>query len=165
MRSEHKKLYFSGQKDAKKTDQIVCVEELKLQLLAKSATCPGIINIIWSLLTSDANPDDDSEFLDDFIEYINKKKPTNSNAFSVNIENKEPHIPEKKEIEMEELFQKNLKKYEKWQMNYLSGTKYEIYRVPFKQHKFQGLKYKDVVMIIYHKMNITLIGIELKVGN
>ena len=50
-------------------------------------------------------------------------------------------------------------------MNYLSGTKYEIYRVPFKRQKFQGLKYKDVVMIIYHKMNITLIGMELKVGN
>jgi hypothetical protein len=30
MRPDHKKLYYSGQRDAKKIDQIVCIEELKL---------------------------------------------------------------------------------------------------------------------------------------
>jgi hypothetical protein len=33
-------------------DQVLCSEELKLQLLAKSSICPGIITIIWSLITS-----------------------------------------------------------------------------------------------------------------
>ena len=54
---------------------------------------------------------------------------------------------------------------DKWKINYLTGTKYEIYRVPFKRQKFEGYKYKDVVMILYHKMNVTLIGLEIKVGN
>ena len=37
---------------------------MKLQLLAKSSVCPGIITIIWALITSDTNPieeqDDDT---------------------------------------------------------------------------------------------------------
>ena len=32
--------------------QIICVEEIKLQLLSKSCLCPGIITIIASLITS-----------------------------------------------------------------------------------------------------------------
>lgn len=38
---------------------------------------------------------------------------------------------------------------EKWQMNYEMGTKYELYRVPLKRQKFEGLKYRDVCMILY----------------
>lgn len=34
------------------------MEELKLQLLAKSSICPGIITIIWSLITSSTNSND-----------------------------------------------------------------------------------------------------------
>jgi hypothetical protein len=60
---------------------------------------------------------------------------------------------------------KEFRMFEKWQINYLTGTKYEIYRVPFKRSKYEGYKYKDVVMILYHKMNVTLIGLEIKVGN
>ena len=88
MSQENKKLYYSGLNDAKKVDQIVCVEELKLKLLAKSASCPGIITIIWGLITSDSSGDPDhEEFEENFIEYINKKQHiTNSNAFAVNIE-------------------------------------------------------------------------------
>jgi hypothetical protein len=40
---------------------VLCVEELKLQLIAKSSLCPGIITIIWSLLTSDTGDDDEEE--------------------------------------------------------------------------------------------------------
>lgn len=50
---EHKDLFYSGLTRTQKTDQVLCIEELKLQLLAKSSVCPGIITIIWSLLTSD----------------------------------------------------------------------------------------------------------------
>ena len=58
-----------------------------------------------------------------------------------------------------------MEKMEKWQFNYLTGTKYELYRVPFKRRKFEGLKFKEVCMIMYHKLNMTLIGLEIKVGN
>ena len=50
---EHKDLYHSGLTNTQKVDQVLCIEELKLQLLAKSSVCPGIITIIWSLITSD----------------------------------------------------------------------------------------------------------------
>ena len=53
----------------------------------------------------------------------------------------------------------------KWQFNYLTGLKYELYRVPFKHEKFVGLRFKEVCMILYYKLNMTLIGLEIKVGN
>jgi len=56
---EHKDLYYSGLSKTQKVDQVLCIEELKLQLLAKSSVCPGIITIIWSLITSDTTGDDD----------------------------------------------------------------------------------------------------------
>lgn len=39
---------------------MLCVEELKLKLLAKSSVCPGIITIIWSLITSDVDGEEES---------------------------------------------------------------------------------------------------------
>lgn len=41
------------------------------------------------------------------------------------------------------------KKKETWLLNYEAGTKYELYRVPLKKQIFEGLKYKDVCMILY----------------
>ena len=60
---------------------------------------------------------------------------------------------------------KDIKKMDKWHFNYLNGTKYELYRVPFKHKKFAGLKFREICMILYKKMNLTLIGLEIKVGN
>ena len=57
---EHKKLFYHGLAAGMPVDdQVLCVEELKLKLLAKSSVCPGIITIIWSLITSDVGDDDD----------------------------------------------------------------------------------------------------------
>lgn len=58
---EHKDLYYSGLSNTQKVDQVLCIEELKLQLLAKSSVCPGIITIIWSLITSDTVSSDTTE--------------------------------------------------------------------------------------------------------
>ena len=50
---ETKKMYFSAlTKDSETHDQIICVEEIKLQMLGKSCVCPGINTIIASLTTS-----------------------------------------------------------------------------------------------------------------
>ena len=69
---EHKDLYYSGQERARLEDQILCIQELKLQLMAKSAICPGIITIIWSLITSNSTGLHDIEDCsDDLIEYVN----------------------------------------------------------------------------------------------
>ena len=56
---------------------MLCIEELKLQLLAKSSICPGIITIIWSLITSDTGGSDengnDIEPDDTVTELLNNK--------------------------------------------------------------------------------------------
>lgn len=52
-----------------------------------------------------------------------------------------------------------------WKHNYQSGTKYELYRVPLKHTKYNGLKFKDVVMILYQKKQIFLIALEVRIAN
>lgn len=52
---ENKDLYYSSLFSTDH-DQVICVEELKLQLLAKTCLCPGISTIVTSLITSDKPP-------------------------------------------------------------------------------------------------------------
>lgn len=40
-----------------------------------------------------------------------------------------------------------------------------MYRIPLKKKTYQGLKFKEICMILYYKMNITLIALEVMVGN
>ena len=44
-----------------KNDQIVCIESLKLSLLAKSCQCPGLVVLITNLIKSSMDPPDDWE--------------------------------------------------------------------------------------------------------
>jgi hypothetical protein len=56
------------------------VQELKLQLMAKSAICPGLITIIWSLITSNSTGLHDIEDCsDELIEYVNNRDKNPSN--------------------------------------------------------------------------------------
>lgn len=57
-----------------------------------------------------------------------------------------------------------LKKKEVWTHNYQSGTNYELYKVTLKRNKFQGLKFKDICMILYQKENIFLIALEVRIA-
>ena len=41
------------------------------------------------------------------------------------------------------------KKEKIWMHNYKSGTKYELYQVPLMGADYSGLKFRDVVMILY----------------
>lgn len=43
------------------TDQIVCIESMKLSLLAKSCICPGLIVLINNLIKSSEDPDEKVE--------------------------------------------------------------------------------------------------------
>jgi hypothetical protein len=136
VKPEHKDLYYSGLQSEIRIDQVICVEELKLQLLAKSCISPGIITIIWSLITSNTPSIQIKE---------KKEEKTNKNPL---------HPPPPKKTEEEE-----------WMVNYLSGMDFELYRVPLKQKKYAGFKFKDVVMILFQKLHIILIALEVKIGD
>jgi len=43
---------LSLNKEDIKNDQIVCIESLKLSLLAKSCLCPGLVTLITNLIRS-----------------------------------------------------------------------------------------------------------------
>lgn len=139
--------------------------------------------MIWSLITSNTTGvENDEEPDDELIEYINKPKYNRGAVFSHSSAQAMGDTPisgvglgrmglhgtgpaGSANLETRLSYSKEFRDIEKWQINYLTGTKYEIYRVPFLRQKFEGYKYKDVCMILYHKMNTTLIGLEIKVGN
>lgn len=52
---------LSLSKDETKNDQIVCIESMKLSLLAKSCLCPGLVVLITNLIKSSVDPDDQLE--------------------------------------------------------------------------------------------------------
>ena len=104
-----------------------------MQLLAKSCISPGIITIIWCLITS--------------------------NTPSFDIKEK---IESKDKVEEKH---KNGPNYDECMDNYLFGMDFELYRVPLKQKTYAGFKFKDVVMILYQKLNLILIALEVKVGD
>ena len=133
VKPEHKELYYSGLQSTIRIDQVICVEELKLQLLAKSCISPGIITIIWSLITS--------------------------NTPSINLKDKKEENKDHKSLS-----QKRTEE-EEWMENYLSGMDFELYRVPLKQKLYAGYKFKDVVMILFQKLHLILIALEVKIGD
>lgn len=47
---------LSLNKEDIKNDQIVCIESMKLSLLAKSCLCPGLVVLITNLIKSSKNP-------------------------------------------------------------------------------------------------------------
>lgn len=51
-----------------------------------------------------------------------------------------------------------------WVHNYQSGTQYELYRIVLKKHVFKSRKFSDIVMILFQKKNIYLIGLEFKIA-
>ena len=50
---------LSLSKDETKNDQIVCIESMKLSLLAKSCICPGLVVLITNLIKSSMEPDEE----------------------------------------------------------------------------------------------------------
>lgn len=136
VKPEHKDLYYSGLQSNIRIDQVICVEELKLQLLAKSWISPGIITIIWSLITSNTPS-------------IEGKSNKNEE-----IKGKPGKFQATKKSEEEEYME-----------NYLSGMDFELYRVPLKQKLYAGFKFKDVVMILFNKLHLILIAWEVKIGD
>ena len=61
---ESKKLYMSTAENASRVgvNQIVCIDEIKMNLLAKSCLCPGTSTMLCNLISSSGyEPDDDEE--------------------------------------------------------------------------------------------------------
>jgi hypothetical protein len=123
LRPETKEIYFSSlinENDIGSKDQVICVEEIKLQLLGKSCLCPGINTIISSLITS------------------NKPSLQDAEALS-------------KEM--------------KWMTEYVEGMQNEIYRIRLDADIIQGIKFIDLVKIIYEISGLTVIGVDVIFDN
>lgn len=52
IKPESKQHYFSSVKASANSDQIIIVEEIKMNMMSKSCFSPGIINFISNLISS-----------------------------------------------------------------------------------------------------------------
>lgn len=70
LRPEGKTHYYLSLNKQTKSDQVLCVEELKLSLLAKSCLCPGLMALVSNLISSSGEPpkrtETDNEWLEDY---------------------------------------------------------------------------------------------------
>lgn len=68
LRPEGKTHYYLSLNRQTRADQVICVEELKLSLLAKSCLCPGLVAMISNLITSSGEPktDIDIKWLEEY---------------------------------------------------------------------------------------------------
>ena len=60
LRTEGKTHYFLSVRSLNQ-DQVICIEELKMSMLAKSCLCPGLITVICNLITSSGEPPEKEE--------------------------------------------------------------------------------------------------------
>lgn len=74
LKPENKDLYFKSLGGCEQVDQVICVEELKLYLLAKTCLCPGISTLISFLITSNkpsyesSSPLNQLYWIDDYLQ-------------------------------------------------------------------------------------------------
>ncbi|EWS75923.1 calcium-activated potassium channel protein (macronuclear) [Tetrahymena thermophila SB210] len=64
LRQEGKTHYYLSLQEtqSEQIDQVICIEELKMSLLAKSCLCPGLIALVNNLITSSGSPTDNLEY-------------------------------------------------------------------------------------------------------
>lgn len=65
IKPESKQHFYSSASQTSTSDQIIIVEEIKMNLMSKSCFSPGIINLISNLISS--CPDADEEFESDWL--------------------------------------------------------------------------------------------------
>ena len=51
--------HLSLDKEVVKKDQIVCIEQIKYSLMAKSCLCPGLVTLISNIIQSSGEPNDE----------------------------------------------------------------------------------------------------------
>ena len=51
--------HLSLDSEVVKNDQIVCIEQIKFSLMAKSCLCPGLITLISNIIQSSGDPSDE----------------------------------------------------------------------------------------------------------
>lgn len=61
IKPESKQHFYSSATNTSASDQIIIVEEIKMNLMSKSCFSPGIINLISNLISSSPDADDDFE--------------------------------------------------------------------------------------------------------
>ena len=83
--------------------------------MAKSAVCPGLITIIWSLITSNSTGMPDiEECSDELIEYVNNRDSAPSNYTSSGGNPLSQNASQKNSIEQEARKVKDLDQITKW---------------------------------------------------
>ena len=149
--------HLSTDKLTSKKEVSICLNEVKLGLIAKSVMFPGASTLIMNLLTSFADDDDDGGDDEDHAHNPEKKKRNNSlseESSSIGTETFHAmvHAADKKY------------KGDEWRDEYKGGCDWEIYTTELPV-VFAGVKFTDLSMSLYEKLGIVMIGLLIEDEN
>ncbi len=114
---------------------LVCLNEIKMGVLAKSLVYPGSATLIMNLITSFADDDDDNDDEDkDELEQLDLLDKGNSSRSD--------------------------KLFIDWLMEYKKGCDWEIYTTDLSE-AFNGAKFCELSNLLYQKMGIILFGLQI----
>jgi Calcium-activated BK potassium channel alpha subunit len=119
--------------DGSEKDMVICVNEIKMGLIAKSIIFPGVNTLVFNLLTSfaDNNNEDDDDV----------KKTT---AGTKNVIDSLEFVTN-----------------ESWVDEYRKGCDWEVYTTELAD-EFVGIKFQELAYSLYLKLNILLIGLRVE---
>ena len=130
-----------SESDESGDDLIVCLNEIKMGLIAKTVLYPGANTLIFNLLASfsDGNDNNDEEEDDDLL--IGGKS---SKTKVVDVIDKLENIA-----------------IDNWEDEYTRGCDWEIYTSELSS-SFIGIKFSELAYAIYFKLGILLIGLKIE---
>lgn len=141
-----------------KKEVSICLNEVKLGLIAKSVMFPGASTLIMNLLTSFADDDEDAEEEEEVKpkkrqKSLSKDRDRDEDSVSIGTETFHALVHDNKKYKGDE-----------WRDEYKGGCDWEIYTTELPV-VFAGVKFTDLSMSLYEKLGIVMIGLLIEDEN
>lgn len=133
----------------------ICLNEIKLGLIAKSVMFPGASTLIMNLLTSFSD-DDDEDIMPKDSDPDSRTSRSRSRSSSMNGTGFGRSTSARYTLPTENVFRTD-----EWVDEYKMGCDWEIYKSDLPP-LFNGYRFSDLVVLLYERIGIVLIGLLIR---
>lgn len=142
-------------------DQVISIEQVKMDIIAKSCLCPGFVTMLSNLVGSMEG--DDSVAVDDhtFGKAYTMGGDRGADSTNSKRHNAVAPAPVGKQMSSRHLRETKMRRSSDWMHDYKRGSGYEIYRVMLG-NAFTGVPFADASEILYRRLGIVLFAIDLR---
>jgi hypothetical protein len=136
------------------TDVVVCLNQIKMGILAKSALFPGVCTLIMNVVTSITVDDEASK-------QLGLKAITTNLLRSISTlgdRHRHPNDLDDDDLQDENFELANGR--DSWLVEYLQGCDWEVYTTELSD-MFEGAKFVEVSYLLYEKLGVVLFGLRI----